>query len=54
MLAHIWEGLVIVVNLATVIHFQLETVRATFRFEIAKLHCVHFRGLNEKFQLFFP
>ena len=53
MLAHIWEGLVIVVNLATVIHFQLETVRATFRFEIAKLHCVHFRGLNEKFH-FFP
>ena len=52
MFAHIWEGLVIVVNLATVIHFQLETVRATFRFETAKLHCVHFQGLNEKLQLF--
>ena len=52
MLAHFWEGLVIVLNLATVIHFQLQTIHATLRFEIAKLHCVHFRGLNENFHLF--
>ena len=42
MLAHFLEGLVIVLNLATVIHFQLRTVHATWRFEIAKLLCVHF------------
>ena len=52
MLAHFWEGLDIFLNLATAIHFQLRTVRATWRFEIAKLHCVHFRGLNENFHLF--
>ena len=54
MLAHFWEGLVIVLNLATVIHFTLQTVHATFRFEIAKLHSFHFRGLNQKFLSFFP
>ena len=52
MLAHFWEGLVIVLNLATVIHFQLQTIHATLRFEIVKLHRVHFRGLNENFHLF--
>ena len=52
MLAHFWEGLVIVLNLSTVIHFQLRTFHATLRFDIAKLHCVHFRGLNENFHLF--
>ena len=52
MLAHFWEGLVIVLNLATVIHFQLQTIHATLRFEIVKLRCVHFRGLNENFHLF--
>ena len=52
MLAHFWEGLVIVLNLATVIHFTLQTVHATLRSKIAKLHSVHFRGLNENFYLF--
>ena len=51
MLAHFWEGLVIVLNLATVIHFQLQTIHTTLRFEIVKLHYVHFRGLNENFHL---
>ena len=52
MLAHFWEGLVIVLNLVTVIHFQLQTIHATLRFEIVKLRCVDFRGLNENFHLF--
>ena len=52
MLAHFWEGLAIVLNLATVIHFTLQTVHATLRFKIAKLHSVHFRGLKENFYLF--
>ena len=52
MLAHFWEGLAIVRNLATVIHFTLQTVHANLRFKIAKLHSVHFRGLNENFYLF--
>ena len=52
MLAHFWEGLAIVLNLATVIHFTLQTVHATLRFKIAKLHSVHFRGLNENFIFF--